>query len=855
MNTGPMENVREDPGSPGEKNRAGPADVAVIRQQIELQALFDLVPARILFKDTENNILRANKWMAETVGKSVEEVEGRSTGEIFPRDAARFYANDLEVIRSGKPRLGVVEAVRDRHDNERWIQTDEVPVFGRDGKVNGVVVMVQDITERRRDEQELKAAKLAAVVREDAQRYSFLADAVPVIIWAARPDGSLDYYNKAWFDYTGLAPGQTIDLVLHPDDFQRSLERWEHSVATGEDFGCEYRFRRGADGVYRWFMGRASARRNEEGEIVQWVGTCTDVDDQKRANSELERGVNERTSELVRTNAALQEENAERRRAEEALRASQQITEGIINAIPIRVFWKDKNLVYLGCNEVFARDAGFADPRDIIGKVDSQLGWRDQAESYSKDDRQVIASGDSRSLIEEPQTTPEGKTITLLTSKTPMRNSDGEIDGVLGTYIDITERKKAEEALRESEERFSGAFEYAPIGVALVTPDGRWLKVNRALCDLVGYSEAGLLAHTYQEMTCPDDLEASRENVRRLIAGESRSFRMEKRYIHARGHFITALTSVSLVRDGRGRPLYFIAQIQDLSERKLAETNLARTQGQLVDASRQAGMAEVATGVLHNISNVLNSVNVSATLVASQVRNTKAANVAKLAALLDGHKGDLVGFLTNDPRGRTIPGYLGSLAESLAAEQKMVATELRKNIDYIKGIVAMQQTYATASGVIEAVSVPDMIEDALQINAASLARHDIETIRDHQSPMVVTTDKHKVMQILINLVRNAKYACDESGRAGKQITIRTTSDVRGVKIAVIDNGVGIPAENLTRIFNYGFTTREHGHGFGLHSSALAAKELGGSLAVQSDGAGRGAVFTLELPCKPEAKIP
>ena len=138
----------------------------------------------------------------------------------------------------------------------------------------------------------------------------------------------------------------------------------------------------------------------------------------------------------------------DRKRAEEALRASQQIIEGIINAIPVRVFWKDKNLVYLGCNAIFARDAGFADPKDIIGKDDYQMGWRDQAELYRGDDRQVIESGCSKLLIEEPQTTPEGNTITLLTSKIPLRSSEGEIIGVLGTYMDITERKRAEEKLK-----------------------------------------------------------------------------------------------------------------------------------------------------------------------------------------------------------------------------------------------------------------------------------------------------------------------------------------------------------------------------------------------------------------------
>jgi signal transduction histidine kinase len=280
---------------------------------------------------------------------------------------------------------------------------------------------------------------------------------------------------------------------------------------------------------------------------------------------------------------------------------------------------------------------------------------------------------------------------------------------------------------------------------------------------------------------------------------------------------------------------------------------LAETYKRLVEVSRQAGMAEVATGVLHNVGNVLNSVNVSATLVTDHVRHSKGANIAKLAALFDEHKADLAEFLTTDSRGQMIPGYLGTLAESLAGEQKTLITELeelRKNIEHIKDIVTMQQAYAGSSGVIETVSVPDLVEDALRINAGSLARHDVDTIRDYRARPVVTTDKHKVMQILINLVRNAKYACDESGRTDKQITVRTTSGDHGVQIAISDNGVGIPTDNLTRIFNHGFTTRKTGHGFGLHSGALAAREIGGSLTVQSDGPGLGATFILELPCKP-----
>jgi signal transduction histidine kinase len=124
----------------------------------------------------------------------------------------------------------------------------------------------------------------------------------------------------------------------------------------------------------------------------------------------------------------------------------------------------------------------------------------------------------------------------------------------------------------------------------------------------------------------------------------------------------------------------------------------------------------------------------------------------------------------------------------------------------------------------------------------------VEVVREFENVPPMNVDKHKLLQILVNLVRNAKYACQESERVDKQMTVRVANGDGRIKISVIDNGVGIPPENLTRIFNHGFTTRKDGHGFGLHSGALAAKEIGGSLNVHSDGPGQGAAFTLELPC-------
>jgi signal transduction histidine kinase len=202
-----------------------------------------------------------------------------------------------------------------------------------------------------------------------------------------------------------------------------------------------------------------------------------------------------------------------------------------------------------------------------------------------------------------------------------------------------------------------------------------------------------------------------------------------------------------------------------------------------------------------------------------------------------------------------ISPYLTGLAETLALERTTITAELahlQKNVNHIKDIVAMQQSYARTSGVAESIVVTDLVEDALRINAGSLLRHDINVVRDYQARPNISLEKHKVLQVLVNLVRNAEYACDESGRLDKEITLRTTVTECGVSIAVIDNGIGIPQENLTRIFAHGFTTRKDGHGFGLHSGALAAREMGGTLTGHSAGPGKGASFILELPYKPEA---
>jgi signal transduction histidine kinase len=278
---------------------------------------------------------------------------------------------------------------------------------------------------------------------------------------------------------------------------------------------------------------------------------------------------------------------------------------------------------------------------------------------------------------------------------------------------------------------------------------------------------------------------------------------------------------------------------------------LAEAQKRLIDLSRISGMAEVATGVLHNVGNVLNSVNVSATIVADHLRALRIDRVGELGRVLEDHKSGLSDFLTNDPRGQRVIPYMISFSRHLEQERDLLGEEvanLVRNVGHIKEIVAMQQTYARSAGVFEKVALNDVLQDVLGISNPGMERHHIALRVESEVLPSITTDRHKVLQILLNVMRNAKDAVVASGKPDRKIAIlmRRVGEER-VTVRVEDNGIGIPPGDMARIFSHGFTTKKDGHGFGLHSGALAAKQLGGSLTAQSAGASAGAVFTLELP--------
>lgn len=395
-------------------------------------------------------------------------------------------------------------------------------------------------------------------------------------------------------------------------------------------------------------------------------------------------------------------------------------------------------------------------------------------------------------------------------------------------------------------------LENVPDFVHFKDRQGRFIAVSRSKLQRNGLQHPGeIIGKTDFDFFAPANAQRAFDDEEQVMRTGTPLVGKEERVKWADGRETWAVVNKCPLRDEQGAIIGTFGLTRDVTKSKVLELALEKAQNELIEASRLAGMSEVATGVLHNVGNVLNSLNVSATVIADTLRQSKAESLAKISSLLREHSTELGPYLTEDPKGRLVPGFIESLARHLQEDQSRLVREiesLRKNVDHIKEIVAMQQSYATMIGVVEPLDATTLVEDALSMNFAALARHDVQIERDfHLAPRVLG-ERGKILQVLVNLIRNAKYAVAAQPSGQKLVTVRLlpAGDDR-VQIIVQDNGAGILPENLTRIFQHGFTTKPTGHGFGLHSSALAARDMKGTLTAHSDGPGRGATFVLDLP--------
>lgn len=370
--------------------------------------------------------------------------------------------------------------------------------------------------------------------------------------------------------------------------------------------------------------------------------------------------------------------------------------------------------------------------------------------------------------------------------------------------------------------------------------------------DLIGMRESDLW---------PEEVAAIHTRYDEQALSTSGQVNYEMTLAVADGRTIDIEVSKMPMVDARGNVTGILGVYADVTEQNEAHAERERLLRELNIASRHAGMAEVATGVLHNVGNVLNSVNVSADTIIQKIRTSKISGLGKATEMLRQHQSDMTTFLTTDEKGKRLPEYLIRLGALIETESQGITQELdslRRGLEHIQQVITTQQTYARSSTLVMPVEPAEIVSEALLVAKRGKNRNSVEITAQTPPVGVFMIDKHKVMQILVNFISNACRAVSDHADAThpgmvavKLETYVEESGARWIRFLVSDTGVGLDASQLANLFKHGFTTKSDGHGFGLHACANAAKEMSGRVRALSDGPGKGATFILELPTQAE----
>jgi PAS domain S-box-containing protein len=543
------------------------AEESLLRSETKFRTLYDSTSDAVMLLD-ERGFLDCNKAALTVFGcVTREEFCSKHPADVSPPQ----QPDGTDSLTLANQRIAT--AMEKGSNYFEWIhkKVDTGETFCADVLLNAmeldgkqvVQAVVRDITERKQKEEDLRRIReqldLAIQGSNDG-------------IWDWNLQTQELFLSPKWKEQLGYADDElpnefsTFEELICPEDKQEVF-KFVGGYLKNEipNYALEFRMRH-RDGGFRWILARGAALRGPDGVPYRVAGSHTDT--------------------------------TERKQAEEALRASQQMIEGIINAIPVRVFWKDKNLVYLGCNTIFAGDAGFTDPKDLIGRDDYQMSWRDQAELYRGDDLKVIESGCPKLLIEESQTTPKGNTITLLTSKIPLRNEKGEITGLLGTYVDITERKRAEQALRESEERFRNVIQNQGEGIGIVNTRECFTFANPAAERIFGVESGALVGRSVLDFVSQDARRRIQAETVERASGTDSSYELE--ITRPDGQQRSLLVTATPQIDENGQFAGSFGVFRDITERRHAEDELRK----LSQAVEQSPTSVVITDAYGNIEYV-----------------------------------------------------------------------------------------------------------------------------------------------------------------------------------------------------------------------------------------------------------
>lgn len=422
------------------------------------------------------------------------------------------------------------------------------------------------------------------------------------------------------------------------------------------------------------------------------------------------------------------------------------------------------------------------------------------------------------------------------------------------------ERKVVERTrhVKRSEERYQRAINAGKVGIWDWQVGSPVVYVASNLKVMLGFSATAEMRdlRVWLKLVHPKQRKQFLRYMIRQVKGETIIYEGELRMRHKDGRWLWFFVRAATVRGKQGRPGRIYGSNTDITKRKEAELELVRAQEEALVNAHAAGKAEFATTVLHNIGNVLNSVNVDSLHIRKTLEGMRLQQMVMACKLLVEHRANLADYLINDERGSRLPEYLARVSAVVARDAgslSRLSDDIAAKVDLMRDIIETQQSYATTTQGALPYDIKRLAEEALKVQMDSIRRRGVSLHQNFSEVPQVVVNSSKLIHVMINMLKNAVEAMEAVPENRRELTL-TIKAARGrVILSIADTGMGIAPENLPKMFTYGFSTKKTGHGFGLHYCARTIEAMGGEVRVESAGVNKGATFIISFPAAPSKK--